>query len=372
MSGPVVRGWCPGALRPMASGDGLVVRIRPRLARLSAPQLLGLAALADRLGDGGLELTSRANLQMYGVAEGAHGDLLEGLSGLGLVDDDPALEGRRNVLVSPLWQPGDLTERLTRALYDTLPALPELPAKVGFAVDASGAPVLGADPADFRLELGQAGLILRAEGVARGRPVTEGEAIPALIDLARLFAQTRRPEQKRVRDWAPEALPAAWQVAEPLPAAPRPRPGAQGAFAAPFGRIAVGNLVSLMGASEAQAVRVTPWRMLLVEGNCPATHPGFVSDPTDPILTTAACRGAPFCPQGSVETRDLARRLAPFAPDLHMSGCAKGCARSTPAALTVVGRDGTYDLVEQGCASDTPALSGLTLPDLIALLESRT
>ena len=41
-----VKGWCPGALRPMASGDGLVLRIRPRLAELSADQMRGIAAAA--------------------------------------------------------------------------------------------------------------------------------------------------------------------------------------------------------------------------------------------------------------------------------------------------------------------------------------
>jgi precorrin-3B synthase len=30
MSGFEIKGWCPGALRPMASGDGLVLRIRAR------------------------------------------------------------------------------------------------------------------------------------------------------------------------------------------------------------------------------------------------------------------------------------------------------------------------------------------------------
>ena len=35
MSG-VVRGWCPNAWRPMAAGDGLLVRVRPRLGRLDA------------------------------------------------------------------------------------------------------------------------------------------------------------------------------------------------------------------------------------------------------------------------------------------------------------------------------------------------
>ncbi len=30
-----VKGWCPGALRPMESGDGLVVRVRPRAGAFS-------------------------------------------------------------------------------------------------------------------------------------------------------------------------------------------------------------------------------------------------------------------------------------------------------------------------------------------------
>ena len=30
-----IKGWCPGALRPMQSGDGLVVRIRPPTGRLT-------------------------------------------------------------------------------------------------------------------------------------------------------------------------------------------------------------------------------------------------------------------------------------------------------------------------------------------------
>ena len=30
-----VQGWCPGALRPMMSGDGLVVRVRAPLVALT-------------------------------------------------------------------------------------------------------------------------------------------------------------------------------------------------------------------------------------------------------------------------------------------------------------------------------------------------
>ena len=53
----------------MQSGDGLVVRMRPRGGRLSAAQAAGIAELAERYGNGLIDLTSRANLQIRGVSE---------------------------------------------------------------------------------------------------------------------------------------------------------------------------------------------------------------------------------------------------------------------------------------------------------------
>jgi precorrin-3B synthase len=64
--------------------------------------------------------------------------------------------------------------------------------------------------------------------------------------------------------------------------------------------------------------------------------------------------------------------LAPFiATDsfLHVSGCAKGCAHPRAVPLTLVGRDGLYDLVRDGAASDSPALRGLTLDETAAYLR---
>ena len=59
-----IKGWCPGALRPMASGDGLVLRIRARNGRLTPDQAQGIAGLARQHGNGLIDLTSRANLQL--------------------------------------------------------------------------------------------------------------------------------------------------------------------------------------------------------------------------------------------------------------------------------------------------------------------
>ena len=85
MSAPAIRGWCPGAHRPMRSGDGLVVRVRPPLGEITPRQCTGLADLAERYGQGALELTNRANLQLRGVADADHPALLDGLAALELI-----------------------------------------------------------------------------------------------------------------------------------------------------------------------------------------------------------------------------------------------------------------------------------------------
>ena len=88
MSASAVKGWCPGALRPMLSGDGFVVRVRPFGGRLEAPQISGLAELAERFGNGLIDVTRRANLQIRGVKEESHRPLLDGLARLQLLDPD--------------------------------------------------------------------------------------------------------------------------------------------------------------------------------------------------------------------------------------------------------------------------------------------
>ena len=62
-----IQGWCPGALRPMASGDGLVLRVRAPNGRLEPDQARRIAELARRHGNGLIDLTSRANLQLRGL-----------------------------------------------------------------------------------------------------------------------------------------------------------------------------------------------------------------------------------------------------------------------------------------------------------------
>jgi precorrin-3B synthase len=148
----------------------------------------------------------------------------------------------------------------------------------------------------------------------------------------------------------------------------------------PFGRTIAEDLKELAflaAANGTQALRLTPWRAILLPVPTRSAARSvaarlaegpFILDPADPRRRIAACSGAPSCASGSRPTRSdaaaLATEIAGMAGSgivLHVSGCAKGCAHPTPAPLTLVARDGAYDLVRDGLASTSPDLRGMTL-----------
>ncbi len=370
MSGFQVRGWCPDAWRPMAAGDGLLVRVKPRVARLTRAQLLGLCDAALVYGNGLIDLTSRGNLQVRGVGEAGWRKLVDRLIALELVDPDAEAEKRRNLLVAPDWRPGDDTHRIAGDLLAMIDALPSLPGKMGFVIDAGPQPLLANAPGDFRIERDAGGqLILRADGRANGAPMAIGDEAAALVRLAHWFVETGGASAGRmVRHAAPLPDWAAGRVAPAVPAGPiAPGPHPLGtALAVPFGQLDAAALADAI-VEDVAGVRVTPWRTILAEG-ARLDAAGLIVDPADPLLRADACVGAPACPQASVETRTLARQLAPLVSRrLHVSGCAKGCARAVAADVVVTGREGRFDLAFDARASAPPTRTRLTPCALLAL-----
>jgi len=367
---PIVQGWCPGAHRPMMSGDGLVVRVRPFRAALSPAQVGGLCDLARRYGNGTLDLTSRANLQIRAVAEPDFPAVLAALGALGLLDADPAVEGHRNILMAPDWVAGGLTDRLYGALQDTLPTLPELPEKMGYAIDTGAAPWLAGGSADFRFELdADGGLLLRADGAAKGLRIDESSAIAALSDMVAWFVATGGPAAGRMaRHLRNTPLPQAWQVTAPRTCAPPPTPGPTHdgvILGAPFGSLSAEALDQAMQAPGVTEMRLMLGRLFWLRGARIADVQGFIASPRSALLTAHACPGAPLCPQATVETRALAERLADQVPGtLHVSGCAKGCALPRRADVTLTGRNGRFDLVTNGAPWEEPIATGLAPEDL--------
>ncbi|RUR40856.1 cobalamin biosynthesis protein CobG [Vreelandella populi] len=381
---PLIKGWCPGAWRPMETGDGWLVRVRPPLGQLSKAQVLALCDAAETYGNGLIELTSRANIQLRGVSEATWPPLMEFLTAHELVSADPTSEQQPQCLLAPSWQAGDETHQLACLLQARGSELAVMPSKVGIAIDAGEGPVLGDTSADFRVERStEGGLLVRAEGHACGTPVGSIEAaVEHLIRLTHWFVESGGNDVGRMRQhkvplpaWSPAKMRSASACvsAGEMPGAALALGKYQAGmvYGLPFGRAAAAALRAAVTPVAVSYVRVTPWRRLWVKG---ASGPveGLISDNRDTRLLMDACPGAPYCAQASVATQPLARRLVPEVKrhSVHISGCAKGCARRSSADVCLVGQAGRFNLIVKGDAQSTPVKTGLTETEVVEYLES--
>lgn len=319
------RGWCPTASRPMMSGDGLIVRLRPTGGRLTADQAQAVAEASRRYGNERMDLTSRASLQLRGVTD--HPALIAALAEVGLGDGQP-------ILSSPFAP--DPWEAMV---------LPPLPPKFGIVLDRDG--WLRDVPGDIRVETSAEGrTIIRADGQPLGR-----EGGPDLVRaMADWFLSVGTG---RMRDHVPPPHLAGDTAPQPARAEPPLGLRPDGALVGlPFGELTADTLGSL------GPVTLTPWRALFLPGAM--ALPDLITDSADPLRRVTACPGAPACAQGMQPTRPLARRLARHVTALHVSGCAKGCANPRIAAPTLVATERGFDLIPHGLASDPPVRRGLT------------
>jgi precorrin-3B synthase len=410
-----IKGWCPTLLDPMQSGDGWLARVKPSAARLSAAAARIVAQGASRHGNGHIDLTARANLQIRGLSPRSAEQLAELVIAHGLASANPSLEAVRNIMASPLG-PDDASAELDspaaaielEAMLAGEPALAALPSKFGFLVDGGGALPLHGSTADIMVRARHGMLAVQLDGgtlAALCSPRALGATVKALaLALLHLSWERREPPPRMralvmsvgeaaILDAAgvtPVAMPSASVSSLPAPIGFFSYPiKSKGYFGVglPFGRIEADTLTALAELSECYgdgSLRTTPWRVLLLVGVAGADAQtladevralGLIADDADPRLQIFACVGAPTCHSASVDARGDASKLAaqgPIAPGLsiHVSGCAKSCAHRGPAALTLVGRDGRYNFIRDGSASDQAALTGLDIDDVLAVLRS--
>jgi precorrin-3B synthase len=414
-----VHGWCPGALRPMESGDGLIVRVKPRAGGLSADTLIALADAAGHFGNGHIDVTRRANLQLRGVTRETLLGLQLVLAELGLLDADAQAEAVRNIMISPLagvdptalFDMRPLAATLDQA-FEQCCDLWRLPAKFSFLLDGGGVLPLNDVRADVCLRaIDTAAGVRVAVGIDRqdavswlGQTAPEIAAEAALRVTRAFLAQV--PEGGRIgfRHLGAEAVGrtrlATAGILEPIgcvPAAParatRIGPVAHGervfavGIGVAFGRIDGETLRALVRAAVAVGateLRLSPWRILYLPLRAGASADdalgaaaalGLIVDGADPLLKVAACPGAPACRSATTATRTDARLLAttlqahPAIRSVHISGCEKGCARSEPADLVLVGRDGRYEVIRHGTTKATS--EGSVAPQDLAELLAR-
>lgn len=374
---------CPGVLRPHEAADGLLVRVRLVGGRVGARGWRALAAGA-RLGNGIVEVTSRANVQVRGLDEGGVDVVADLLREAGLLRSG-AHDRVRNIACHPLAgrRCGAVADAVAvDAVLDALDeglcaddALATLPGRFLFCVDdGGGAPdgvdadvrlVAGGAPATWSVVVGDA--VLALDGVAASR------AVAGALDLARRFLRARGDA-------------GAWRVAE-LPGgaaalgagAPWGRPGADamaslvGVVPQEDGRVAVGALAPLgrLGAvaldfladvAARAEVRVSGRRTVCVldvpradahELLRALAAAEMVVSPDSGWEGLTACAGAGACGsaladvRGAAAARALQRR--PGAPREHWSACARRCGQTADVVRAVSARaDGTWDITEGG------------------------
>jgi precorrin-3B synthase len=361
---------------PRQSGDGLLVRVRPRGA-LSAAAARALAAAASAFGNGVVELTQRASLQVRGLrpetlAPFAAAMVAQGLTAPGAVMRAPLGEA----------------DALAGAIESSLARVAGLPQKFLVTVDAGGPLPLGDVGADVRIVgddtsvmigLGQAGPSIRCAPDEAARAVAS--LASAFMDLSALRVPAPRRMRTLVADVGARAVFAAAGLTADAESHPAPSPVAVGRIAGaafglglPFGAFDGDALADLAERHGDGSLRLTPWRAVVVSA---VTAPdalaaeaaqNFIVSAGDPRRRVFACPGAPACASATVATRPAALAWAALGRtcDVHVSGCEKGCAHPGPAAITLVGGGGRYSLVRDGRAGDAPELGDLSLADAMA------
>ena len=402
----LVKGWCPGALRPMESGDGLLVRLRITGGIISAPKAHIIAKAAMQHGNGLIDLSGRANLQIRGVGASQWPHLIADLSRHGLIDQDAEAESVRNVMASPLAgiDPSALLDirPIVKALEARLVSdttLHALPGKFGFLVDDGGQFGVCGQSTDIGFEAIKSGdetlfavRLGNDEAVALITPDQVADSAAALaLTFIKTSAKSDKP-LKRIKDLISligiesllqdaglsrlTSLPFKPATAAPFGFYPIDQTGFVG-IGAPFGRWSANSLAALADIAAKDGtgeLRLTPWRAILVPGLDAKAAKAliekagreFITQASDPRLAISACPGMPACRNASVKTHEDALAFAalpslagPSGMRLHVSGCEKGCANPAATTAVLVGKNGLYDLVVNGKASDTPYLFGL-------------
>jgi precorrin-3B synthase len=306
---------------------------------LTNQQFRALCAATSGLGDGTLELTSRANFQIRGLADGAQFELGERLAAVGLL---PSLthERVRNIIAAPLSDDTQaIVDELDRALCSTL-ELADLPGRflVTVGAEVSG---LGGD-----IGLVDDALLLAGEDTGL-RPA---DPIAAVVEAARIFAASRGAAWRLSE--VPEVV-AEITAALGTPGDDRipvevttPLPGPNGdmfVVGAPLGRLGAGQTAAL--ADLGTTLRLTPWRSVVVPGSPDLTGLGLIIEPESAWHGVTACTGRPGCAKSLADVRaDATRWLGtPHTRPVHWAGCARRCGRPSGDVIEFVATGDGYE-----------------------------
>lgn len=392
---------CPGALRVHQAADGGLARVRIPGGVLTGRQWQVLIAVAQELGNGQLELTSRGNLQLRGLGIGDEAALATRLQDAGLL---PSLahERVRNLLASPLTGRDDIGQLDVRPLiaeFDRAlcarPSLGELSGRFLFALDDGRGDVLATEPDIAVTATSQTTMQLSLAGQLVAAQCSGDAAVELMLAAAEAFLAERQAQGGTAWRLAeltdgPARVAARLGIAGPSGSArgsaPQPEPGPAhrpipqtgtdpGVAPVPGrpirqrdGASALVIGIPLGGLTADQAtvflrprLILTPWRSIVL----PDLHPddvtallaacaalGMITDESDPLGDVTACTGRPGCASALADVRAdaIATHRAVTAADrppatgVHWSGCARRCGRPAGTLTDLIATGSGYQL----------------------------
>lgn len=323
---------CPGTIAVHQAADGGLARIRVPGGTLTNAQFAAIREASLDLGDGALELTSRANIQIRGLAPGAEVALADRLWRAGLL---PSLthERVRNIIASPLGDDQHLVNELDQALC-AVPSLADLPGRFLVTVDSGAGDVSGLGG-----DIGLQGDALLLAGKDTGLRVDDpvSAVVRAAVEFQAIRGSAWRMSEipdRVARIVSVLGTPGTERLTVRPPVALAPGPvGDVTVAGVPLGR--------LNQDLDTEWVRLTPWRSVIVPGQ--PDLPGLITDPDSPWHGVTACTGRPGCAKSLADVRadavEWIRTRTSNVP-VHWSGCERRCGRPVGAVDMVATGDG--------------------------------
>ena len=321
---PQPRGACPGLSAPMATGDGLLVRLLP-IGTIALDAFAGMCAAARQHGNGIIEVTSRGSIQIRGLSAASAPRFAAAIAALGIAAGDGI-----PVLTGPL---ADLTPDeiidTTALAADLRVALAQnslaqrLSAKVSVAIDGGGSLSLDDISADVRLRAetvnGVAALYVSVGGNCRSAIplgcIAGRDGVEVTTHLLEIIA--RRGRHARARDIvAAEGIAVFRSAVEDLLVASAqpcvhenernepigPYPLRDGTFAYGVGlafghanAMSLQRLTEAASAAGARGMRAAPGRALMIVGLTQQTASSFCRRGRSARLYRACRRSAAAC-----------------------------------------------------------------------------
>ncbi|MHC1547757.1 precorrin-3B synthase [Phyllobacterium sp. K27] len=423
------RSACPGLFRMAQARDGGICRVKLTFGKLTSDQARGIAKAADQSGNGIIDITNRANVQIRGVRPDSEDALVDGLLGLGLGPLTDKGDDVRNVMISP-FAGLDIRSFAMRVLtiLQTSPSYQTLSPKFCVLIDGGENIAMVSHPHDLWLSpinpeshisdyaFGVAGTppVLAEDQPALGMISSERafDLVTAILDLF-IEWNERNPDASRLRHMfadvgkeefvhlleqrldtsvqAPDLLQ--WRRTPPQPSGHLgivepmgDNPQMVGAMP-PLGRLNPHMLRRLAAIADQYctgALQLTPWQSVLLpnvasddaEEALTALHAvGLMGDPQEPIATMISCSGSAGCKSALAATQSDGTQLAALLagksdmPQIHLTGCSKSCASPLAKPVTLVATSaGRYDIFLH--ATNGPSRFGKLLASNCTIEES--